>query len=91
MSSDKSTSKLLMLAYKEEDKKSGYSKVVNFIVAGNGVVINTTTTLKDSAGRYSISESSIFVPDVIVEEKLEANVEDNGKTEQTFLVLKSRN
>lgn len=91
MSSDKSTNKLLRLAYKEEDKKSGYSKVINFIAAGNGVVINTTTTLKDLTGRYSISESSIFVPDVIVEEKLEANTEDNGKVDQTFLVLKSRN
>lgn len=91
MSSDKSTNKLLRLAYKEEDKKSGYSRVINFIIAGDGVIVNTTSTLKDLTGRYSISESSVFVPDVIIEEELEANVEDNGKVDQTFLVLKSRN
>lgn len=89
MSSDKSTSKLLMLAYKEEDKKSGYSKVVNFIVAGNGVVINTSTVLKDSTGRYSISESSIFVPDVYVS-TYEKSTEENGLTSQMFLTLVGR-
>lgn len=90
MSGEKSTNKLLSLAYKEEDKKSGYSKVVNFIMAGDGVIVNTTTTLKDLTGRYSISESSIFVPNVVIEKELEANVEDNGKVDQTFLVLKCR-
>ncbi len=78
---------LFRIASIEEDKKSGLTRTVRFMQAGSGVVVNTSTTLKDSSGRYSISESNVLVPDVQIGE-IDKKQEDANQN--VFLQLYAR-
>ena len=73
------SSELFRIASVEEDKKYGITRTVRFMQAGTGVVVNTSTSLKDLTGRYSISESSVFVPNVIIGESIEAQSDDSNQ------------
>jgi hypothetical protein len=78
---------LFRIASIEEDKKSGLTRTVRFMQAGSGVVVNTSTTLKDSSGRYSISESSVLVPDVQIGE---TDKKQEDANQNVFLQLHAR-